>query len=76
MPSSTITDFPHPVDRTRTNRHAIVVAMAKAAWVASGERTPWEKLPPIVRREWTSFQECAFLELERQIPLVSALVTT
>lgn len=58
------------------HRREIVEAMARGAWVASGEPKRWERLPEDVRNEWTSYQEAALIELENRVPEVRALTGT
>lgn len=57
-----------------SRRLEILEAMAQAAWFASGEPMPWDKLPSSVRDEWRSYQEAALVELEKHVPEVRVLL--
>jgi hypothetical protein len=56
------------------DRNQIVEEMARAAWIASGELTPWNQLLPEIREEWKSYQEAALTELENRIPEIRGLL--
>jgi hypothetical protein len=55
-------------------RSEVIEAMARAAWWASGEPQPWDKIPAVVRQEWMSYQEAALQELEERIPEIRRLL--
>ena len=56
------------------NRNKIIEAMARAAWVESGEPKPWSKLPKEVREEWISYQRAAVEKLEELVPEIRQLI--
>ncbi len=57
-----------------SQRCRVIEAMARAAWLASGEPKPWERLQPEVRQEWISYQDAALRELEKCVPEIRHLI--
>lgn len=55
-------------------RSELIDAMALAAWWASGEPQPWLTLPASFRREWSTYQEAALVELENRVPEIRRIL--